>query len=350
MLQKLDNYGIRGLANKWFSSYLTDRCQYVSYNGSNSSRQNIVCGVPQGSILGPLLFLIYVNDLALMCNNVLPIMYADDSNLFKEGSDIIEMQNCVNEELQKISKWLKLNKLSLNINKTHFIIFKRKRKVVNISPSLHIDSQPISQVSNTKFLGVYIDENLSWQTHIDHISMKIARGIGILRKARQFLNKATVLQLYYTFVYPYLSYCNIIWGNAYSTYLYKIVIMQKRIVRIIENTKFRAPTSELFNKLNILKCKSIFKYQVGQFIYKHTENMLPPLFSYLFVLRSSIHNYSTRYNSEYATWPFAIELTKRSLRYDGIVFWNSLSSDIKKCPSHNSFKFNLKKFLILDQL
>ena len=126
--------------------------------------------------------------------------------------------------------------------------------------------------------------------------------------------------------------------------------MQKRIVRIIENTKFRAPTSDLFKKLRILKCQAIYKYQVGQFIYKYTENMLPPLFSYLFTQRSSVHNYNTRYKMDYTTWRFSMDLTKRSLRHDGILFWNNLSSNIRKCPTYNSFKFNLKKFLIQDQI
>ena len=170
-----------------------------------------------------------------------------------------------------------------------------------------------------------------------------------MRKARPFLNKATTLQLYYTFVYPYLGYCNIVWGNAYTTYLSKLVLLQKKVVRIIENVKFRAPTSDLFNKLQILKCQSVYKYQIGQFIYKYTEKLLPPLFAYLFIQRSSIHSHNTRFSSEYAAWEFSIDLTKRSLRHDGIVFWNKLSPNIKKCPSPNSFKFNLKKFLILDQ-
>ena len=346
LLCKLDNIGIRGVANKWFSSYLTDRYQYVSHDGENSSRQKIICGVPQGSILGPLLFLIYINDLALMCNNVLPIMYADDSNLFSEGSNISDIQNDINIELEKVSKWLKLNKLSLNVSKTHFMLFKRKRKVVDFSPSLFIDSQPISQVSQTKFLGVYIDEHLTWEAHIDNISSKIAKGIGILRKARPYLNKSTIHQLYYTFVYPYLSYCNIVWGNAYSVYLSKLVKLQKKIVRIIGNTAFRAPTCDLFRNLKILKCPCIYKFQVAQFIYKYSENLLPPLFAYMFTQRSSIHNHNTRGKAQYLPLKFSTALAKRSLRYDGILFWNTLSKDIQKCQSINSFKFNLKRFLI----
>ena len=115
LVQKLDNYGIRGVANKWFKSYLTDRYQYVCYDGINSSYSKILCGVPQGLILGPLLFLIYINDLASICNQIFPVMYADDSNLFAEGSDMTELQIIMNRELVKVSRWLKLNKLSLSI-------------------------------------------------------------------------------------------------------------------------------------------------------------------------------------------------------------------------------------------
>ena len=259
---------------------------------------------------------------------------------------INEIQNTINTELEKNSKWLKLNKLSLNVSKTHFMLFKRKRKIIDATPSLFIDSQTINQVTHTKFLGVYIDEYLTWESHIDSISSKVARGIGILRKARPYLNKSTVHQLYYTFVYPYLSYCNIVWGNTYMVHLSKLLIMQKKIVRIIENTKFRAPTEDLFKKLKILKCHCIHKFQVAQFVYKYTENLLPPLFSYLFIQQSSVHNHNTRGNSKYRPWKFSISLSKRSIRYDGITFWNSLSNDIQTCQSLNSFKFNLKRFLI----
>lgn len=171
-----------------------------------------------------------------------------------------------------------------------------------------------------------------------------------MRKARPYLNKATAIQLYYTFVYPYLGYCNVVWGNACVSYLSKLLLLQKRIVRIIENVHFRAPTSYLFKKFQILKCRAIHKYQMGQFIYKYTEKMLPPLYSYLFILRSSVHDYPTRFSSFYTPWGYSIDLTKRSLRHDGIAFWNSLSWNIKKSPSLNSYKFNLKKFLIGDQI
>ena len=133
----------------------------MCYDGNNSSYQKVSCGVPQGSILGPLLFLIYINELASMCNDIFSVMYADDSNLFVEGSDLIILQNMMNRELVKVSRWLKLNKLSLNIDKTHFMIFKRRRQRIEFVPVIHIDSNPLHQGSNTKFLGVYIDEHLT---------------------------------------------------------------------------------------------------------------------------------------------------------------------------------------------
>ena len=155
------------------------------------------------------------------------ILYADDSNLFNHGPCLKELELRINRELQNVSDWLKLNKLSLNIDKTHFIIFKRPRKIIDYEPCLYIDSIPISRVKETKFLGVFIDEHLTWHRHVNYISSKIAKGIGILHKARKFLNKQTLHQLYYTFIYPYLSYCNHVWGNTHSTQLSRLVLLQK---------------------------------------------------------------------------------------------------------------------------
>ena len=165
LLDKLYHYGVRGCAHKWFSSYLTDRQQFVTYNGMKSQNQVIKCGVPQGSILGPLLFLIYINDLATVCKNTFPILFADDSNLFISGRDSDLIMKTLNEELKEISLWLKANKLSLNIKKTHFMIFSSKNKA-HPNVYINIDGETISENSKTKFLGVIIDNKLCWKDHI----------------------------------------------------------------------------------------------------------------------------------------------------------------------------------------
>jgi len=140
-----------------------------------------------------------------MTEEILAVMYADDSNLFNEGPDLHVLEFKMNESLKDISLWLKVNKLSLNIDKTHFLIFKNRRKLIDYEPIIMIDSKVINRVYSTKFLGVYVDDSLTWKCHIDHVCKKISKGIGILTKARKYLNKRTLQQLYYTFIYPYLS-------------------------------------------------------------------------------------------------------------------------------------------------
>ncbi len=128
LIRKLQHYGIRGIPLKWFVSYLVDQSQYVQYNKQTSIRRNISCGVPQGSIRGPLLFLIYINDLSQVSNKHFAVLFADDSNMFITGKNILELAKSMNEELQKVSQWLKTNKLSLNIPKTHYMVFSNIRK------------------------------------------------------------------------------------------------------------------------------------------------------------------------------------------------------------------------------
>ena len=186
LLRKLDHVGIRGVALQWFISYLSNRKQFVTYNGVQSSMKTMRCGVPQGSILGPLLFLVYVNDLAKVCKKTSPFLFADDTNLFKSGTDLVQIIRETNEELEDISLWLKVNKLSLNIKKTHYILFTTK-KIGSVTLNIRIDGCKVGKVRHTKFLGVYIDEKLNWKKHISHINGKISRGMGILRKVRKVL-------------------------------------------------------------------------------------------------------------------------------------------------------------------
>jgi len=222
---------VRSTALMWFKSYLTNHTQFVTYNGVSSSSKAVKCCVPQGSILGPLLFLLYINDLHTVCKHTLSIRFADDTNLFMSGRNINEMLESINEELQHIYIWLKVNKLSLNIKKTQFMIFSKKRsKSDRPEISLNIDGKPISETNQTKFLGVIIDNKLSWKEHVRHISGKVSKGIGIIIKLRPYLSQKAIKSMYYSFVYPYFTYCNHIWGCS-----------SKTTIRILCHAKYKAP-------------------------------------------------------------------------------------------------------------
>ena len=212
LLNKLNLYGIRGLANVWIQNYLSERKQHVVYNQKISTENNIVCGVPQGSFLGPLLFLLYINDLPLSSNSSHFIIFADDTNILFSHKDPSRLEKVINIELNKISNWFKLNKLSLNIDKMNFMIFKNKHSnKPDLNYKIEIDDKNIEKVEITKFLGVLIDNNLSWKAHTMHISKIVSKYNGIIRKIRSYLNKDSLLTLYNTLVLPYLSYCTLVW-------------------------------------------------------------------------------------------------------------------------------------------
>ena len=168
LFRKMQKYGIQGLALRWFEDYLHDRKQYVTYNSYKSNQEAIKCGVPQGSILGPLLFLIYINDLSSVSEACFSILFADDTNMFITGHNVSEMCNQLNADLFRVQEWLHCNKLSLNVLKTHYMIFTPRNKIYD-DVSIIINNTKISRVYVTKFLGVQIDSQLSWKMHIDYI-------------------------------------------------------------------------------------------------------------------------------------------------------------------------------------
>ena len=167
------------------------------------------CGVSQGYILGPLLFLLYINDLHFASDLLNPIMFADDTNLFYSNKDINTAFLKVNDELQKINEWFIFNKLSLNVKKNKYSFFHKPSKKDDIPlvlPKLSINNSEIAKTESIKFLGVLLDENLSWKTHIKYIENKISKNIGILLKVRPFLNKKSLLSLYYSYIHSYINY------------------------------------------------------------------------------------------------------------------------------------------------
>ena len=245
LFEKLEFYGIRGTALNWFRSYLDMREQYVVFDGVKSTCNYISCGVPQGSILGPLLFLIYINDLAMVSDKIFSLLFADDSNMFLTGKDPNSLIDIMNEEMKKVIHWLKTNKLSLNLTKTHYILFRRRRAKVLLNRDLIVDNVVIENVRQSKFLGVIIDQSLTFNNHIQYIKGKISRALGVLYKCRKYLNQSTLLTLYYAFIYPYFTYCIPVWGNTFQTYLQPLIVLQKRAVRIIGNAAFKANTAPI---------------------------------------------------------------------------------------------------------
>ena len=198
---------------------------------------NIQCGVPQGSVLGPTLFLLYINDFYHSSNLFSLHIFADDANLFYRHKNIDTLQVNINEELPKIPIWLCANRLSLNIKKTSFVIFHSSQKRITIQISLLIHNFPIKQEYCIKYLGILIDSNLNWKCHIGYVAKKRKRGVGVLSKLRYFTSIHILKKLYYALIQPFLVYGIIVWGNTYVTTLNPLLILPKRALRIMTFSK-----------------------------------------------------------------------------------------------------------------
>ena len=223
----------------------------------------------------------------------MPILFAHDTNLFCTGTDLKEITRLVNEEISKIYEWVNANKLSLNIDKTNFMLFTPKN-FSHCIDDIVINQIKIQKVKETKFLGVIIDNKLKWSAHIMYISKKIAKGIGILLKSRKVFDNGTLLSLYHTFVCPYLHYCIHVWGKAYDTHLNDLVVLQNKAMRIISGVPPRTNMDRFYVEMSILTVKRIYNYSIGLFMYKYVNKMTPAVFDNFFRNISDIHQHNTR--------------------------------------------------------
>ena len=342
LLNKLEYYGIRGVALNWLQSYLSNRKQFVTVNGIDSKNLNVKCGVPQGSILGPILFILYINDIC-NCSKIMNfILFADDTNSFLTGNDMNELCGKVTAELEKLKIWFRLNKLSLNVSKTNFMIFCKKKIQTNCS--IYFDGERIERVSETKFLGVIIDDKLSWKNHVSYLCKKLQKSMGILRKVKYLLKSLSLLTLYNSLFLPYLMYCCEVWGKAVNVCINKIVVLQKKVIRIVNKCKWNEHTSPIFKRLKLLKFKDIVNLSISVILYKAKNNMLPRNLQDEFIIKNN--NCKTRQCGKFYVKYRRTNLKANTPSIYGVNLFNSLPTDIINSASLSKFKKLVKNYFL----
>jgi hypothetical protein len=355
LLFKLSKYGIRGTALDWFRSYLTNRLQYVNINGASSNLTSITTGVPQGSILGPLLFLIFVNDISYALKST-TLSFADDTTIVIKSNNVKNLYANANQELENLHQWCCANKLKLNASKTTYIVPRPRSARINLEEHhLKICGEPLIRVGSkgnpdsVKFLGIHIDEHLTWSNHITYVNNKIAYSTYVLKQLKNTLPLHSMKTLYYSLIDSHIQYGLLTWGNASQSLLKRTTVLQKKSIRIIFKTRYNSHTGPLFKRFNILKLEDSYTLQTLLFLYDYKNGLLPPSFNDVFPTNEHVNNHYNLRNlnqfylaRKYSDFAFKLPL------YHFPKIWNYNRDLISSTIYRNQMKKLFKTRIISD--
>lgn len=326
LCKKLERYGFRGLSLKFLESYMTGRHQTVVIDNHVSTQQPITMGIPQGSVLGPILFSLYVNDIPDYLVEAQAIMYADDTALVVTAKSQAQAEGILNGELKSINNWFLSNRLSLNILKTKYTIFKSPHKSRNDPPCcLRIDNNEIQQVKTISYLGVQLDNEFNWKPHIDALCKKLSYSCFVLAKSRKYFDNETLRTLYFSIFQSHLSYCIESWGFTYKTFIEPVVKLQKRALRIINFKPPCTPSEPLFISNRIMPLYNLRNYRIALLVRNVISNEahFPP----------SIFSSAKTYSRSVLQGKFLIPIShndygQRRLKHTGVKIWNEIPAFI----------------------
>ena len=350
LLKKIQKYGVSGNELAWFTSYLQDRRRLSKINGVSSQIEKIHCGVPQRSCLGPLLFIVYINDLPLCLERCQVTMYPDDASISFSARSVNDLNLTMNKELDSLRKWLQCNKLSLNVLKTQAMVIGFRPNLKKIStklvepPSFSIGGSEVEMVHNVNYLGVQIDRHLSWDEHIHFIRSKVSRAIGFLKYAKKLLSQDILCKMYRGIVEPHLRYCCSVWGACGGTRLQVLQKLQNRAARIMTNSSYDSSASALVKTLNWPTVADMIQVETACMVYKSINELAPDYLSQIFTKKSACSRETLRNTATDLQIPLVKTCSgQRTFSYRGARVLNHLDLAVKQTSSFKAFKDAVNK-------
>ena len=353
LLTKLQCYKFHPNAIQWISSYLGDRTQKVVIGNDTSDQKSIPRGVPQGSVLGPLLFLIFINDLPLAVQNSNIDLFADDTTLHKSGATISHIETRLNNDLTKVEEWCHKNDMFINADKTKTMVVTTSQKYARLPSNeivLEVNNTKIENIKSHKLLGVHVDNHLQWDVQINETVKRINTKLNLINRIKRYLSTNTRLLYFNAYVLPLFDYCVTIWGNCSQRNNQIMIRLQKKAARIILGKDM--PSRQLFKDLGWLDFINRVKFQKCILIYKTLNGLSPQYMNEILQQNNNASTYQLRSasNRNLQLPKPNLEIFKKSLQFSGIEIWNSLPSELKLCKNLQNFKEKCHIFFLQKQM